>query len=103
MKQPNENSSAGTTHVNGDPSPMSPDAVEKDSDYDVMREYEHGHYWPSAEEIIVRHRATDTFWRAVYQVRADDDDSHYGANWQEVSPSIVSVTRYTPVRRDGSR
>lgn len=47
------------------PSPRSPKDVTADPDYEVMSGYFRGHYWPWADEIVVRHKATGTFWKPV--------------------------------------
>jgi hypothetical protein len=82
----------------GDPSPGSPRKVVADRDYEEMRNFVRGHFYPSAEEIVVKHKSSGTFWRAIFQVRDDDDDSEYSAKWTEVRPEQEIVTKYVPVK-----
>lgn len=79
------------------PSPRSPKDVADSSSYEVMRDSIPGNYWPSAEELVVKHKATGTFWKAVYQVRADDSDYGEPAHWKEVRPEPITRVRYVPV------
>lgn len=74
----------------------SPETIANDSAFEVMRGYHAGNYWPSASELVVKHKATGTYWRAIYQERADDNDYSLSATWTEVKP--VTVTKYEPVR-----
>lgn len=80
------------------PSPKSPSDVAKDSDYEVMRDSLGGSYWPSADEMIVKHKATETFWRAVYSVGADDSDYALSATWKQVCPEPVTRMKYVEVQ-----
>jgi hypothetical protein len=79
------------------PTPQSPVQVSESSDYEVMTDYIPGHYWPSADEIVVRHKKSNTYWRAVYAVREDDSDADMGATWKQVAPKKVTITKYEAV------
>lgn len=77
-----------------DPSPMSPAKVAKNRSYQVMYDYEGGQWFPHADEMIVRHKKSNTFWRAVYRVGEDNSDYELSATWREVIPQIVLVHKY---------
>jgi hypothetical protein len=81
----------------GDPFPQSPLLVSKDANYEVMTNYIRNDYYPSADEIVVRHKASNTFWRAVYSVREDDSDFSVSATWTQVVPEQVITTRYKTI------
>ena len=83
--------------MNPDPSPKSPEQVSKSRAYEVMSDYVGGSYYPSADEIIVKHKASNTFWRAVYAVREDDSDWQYSVPWRQVVPTTVTITKYEPL------
>jgi hypothetical protein len=71
------------------PSPRSPSEVSRDPAYEVMTAYEHGNYWPSADDIVVKHKETGTFWRAVYAMRNDDSDYEVpNTSWKQVVPEV---------------
>ena len=76
------------------PSPKSPKQVSKSPHYEVMSDYVGGHYWPSADEVVVRHKASNTFWRAVYAVHEDDSEWGFSANWRQVKPKQRTITEY---------
>ena len=80
-----------------DPSPKSPEQVSKSKDYEVMSDYVGGSYYPSADEIVVKHKTSNTFWRAVYAVHEDDSDWQYSATWRQVVPQRVTITKYEPI------
>jgi len=83
--------------VEGDPSPRSPKNVAQDTSYESVPNFVRGNYWPSADELIVKHKTTGTFWLVVYQVRADDSDYGMSATWKQVRPEIVTLTKYVVV------
>jgi hypothetical protein len=85
------------TKVIGDPTPMSPIMAEKSPDYEIMTDYSPGIYYPSGAEVIVKHKKSKTFWRAVYAVREDDSDADFGATWTQVKPKRVTITEYERV------
>jgi hypothetical protein len=68
------------------PTPRSPADVSRDPAYEVMHDSVSATYWPSADHVIVRHKVTGAFWRAVYAVRADDSDYEMSAHWTRVRP-----------------
>jgi len=72
--------------MNPNPTPKSPKQISEDPSYKVMDNYIGGSWYPSAAEMIVKHKASNTFWRAVYSVREDDSDFENGAAWQQVAP-----------------
>lgn len=76
------------------PTPQSPVAVEKNPDYEIMTDYEPGNWYPSAAEVVAKHKATGTFWMAVYRVREDDSDADCGATWRQVFPKKITITKY---------
>jgi len=79
------------------PTPSSPEQVSKNPDYQVMTDYVSGSYYPSADEVIVKHVTSNTFWRAVYRVHKDDSDYSCGATWYQVVPETVTIIRYKSV------
>jgi hypothetical protein len=83
--------------MNPNPTPQSPIQAEKNPEYEVMTDYVSDSYYPSAAEVIVRHKASNTFWRAVYRVREDDSDADMGATWNRVVPEKVTITKYKTV------
>lgn len=83
---------------NGNPTPQSPIQVEKNSEYEIMTDYVPDSYWPSAAEVVARHKKSDTFWKAVYAVREDDSDADCGATWRQVTPKKVTITKYESVK-----
>lgn len=76
------------------PTPKSPEQVSKSPDYEVMSDYVGGHYWPSADEVVVKHKSSNTFWRAVYAVGEDDSEWVFSATWRQVTPVQVTTTKY---------
>jgi len=80
------------------PTPNCPTHVFNDSDYEVMTNYLRGHYWPSAEEIIVRHKKSNTYWKAIYAVREDDSDADFPATWKQVIPNKIEMIEYKEVK-----
>ncbi len=83
--------------VVGDPTPRSPASVCDDPDYECMNDYEPQGFWPSANEVVVRHKETGTFWRAVYRLREDDTDAYCSATWTQVQPRQILLTKYVDV------
>ena len=83
-----------------DPTPQSPIAVEKNPAYELMDDYVSATYWPSAAEVVVRHKESNTFWQAVYAVREDDSDAEFSATWTQVAPKQVVITKYEPLRKE---
>lgn len=81
----------------GNPTPQSPLAVEKNPDYELMTDYVGGNYYPSAAEVVAKHKATGTYWQAVYAVREDDSDADMSATWHQVVPKKVTITKYERV------
>lgn len=79
------------------PSNKSPASMFHDHDYEVMGDYIPNEYWPSASEMIVKHKQSNTFWRAVYAIREDDSDAELPATWVQVVPEIVTVTKYKTI------
>lgn len=73
---------------------MSPIQAGQNPDYERMTGYQADSYWPSAVQIVVRHKATNTFWSAVYAIREDDSDAEYSASWRQVVPETVTITKY---------
>lgn len=80
------------------PSPKSPSDVAKDPDYEVMTDSLGGNWWPSADEMIVKHKSTGTFWRAVYGVSADGSDYGLSAHWKQVRPEPATRVKYVEVQ-----
>lgn len=80
------------------PTPKSPEQIAKDPAYKVMHDYIRGSYYPSADEVIVKHIESETFWKAVYSVRDDDSDYCFGATWRQVAPKSVITTEYNDVK-----
>jgi len=77
------------------PGQKSPKQVSLDLDYEVMHNNDSpGTYYPPSEEIIVKHKGSNTFWRAVYSMRDDDSDYDCVARWRQVFPKQVTITRY---------
>jgi hypothetical protein len=83
--------------VVGDPTPRSVASVCGDPAYEGMTDYEPQSFWPSANEVVVRHKETATFWRAVYKVRENNSDVYCSASWTQVQPQQVTVTKYVDV------
>lgn len=83
--------------MNPNPTPQSPVQVEKNPEYEIMTDYAPGNWYPSASEIIVRHKKSNTFWMAVYAVREDDSDADCGATWRQVTPKKVTIIKYESV------
>ena len=81
-----------------DPTPHSPEQVAGNPDYEVMRDYNPGSYYPSADEIVVKHKKSETFWRAVYAVREDDSDFDCSTTWRQVVPKKITITQYDIVQ-----
>ena len=81
-----------------DPTPQSPLAVEKNPAYEAVSDYVPEQYWPNGAEFIVKHKATGTFWKAVYAVRMDDSDADMSATWRQVAPKKVTITKYEDVK-----
>lgn len=79
------------------PSPASPGNVAKNKAYEVMHDYVSGSWYPSADEIIVKHKKSGTFWRAVYRVYEDSSEYDYSATWTQVTPSQRTITEYKPI------
>ena len=75
----------------------SPISVSKDKAYEVMRDYVGGSWYPSADEIIVKHIKSGTFWRAIYRVYEDSSEADCSANWTQVTPSQRTITEYKPI------
>lgn len=80
------------------PTPRSPAEVFQNSDYEIMTDYQGNAFYPQASECVAKHRASNTFWRAVYAVRDDDSDSGLSATWCQVKPKQITVTIYEEVR-----
>ena len=89
MKKPKQLKS-----LNLNPTPQSPIQVEKNPEYEVMTDYVPASYWPSAAEVIVRHKKSNTFWKAVYAVREEDSDAEYSTTWRRVVPAKITITEY---------
>lgn len=83
--------------MNPNPTPQSPIQVEKNPEYELMTDYVGDSYWPSAAEVVVKHKKSGTFWKAVYAVREDDSDADCGATWRQVVPKKVTITKYENV------
>jgi len=84
-----------------DPSGHSPEKVAEDPAYEVMNEYQRGNYWPSACEIVVKHKETSSYWRAVYAVGDDNSDWEFPCTWNQVFPEQVTITRYKTSKERG--
>lgn len=78
----------------GDPGRRSPQDVSKSSAYETMNGYSQEAYFPSAAAIVVKHKKTQTYWRAVYSVRDDDSDFGWPATWEQVEPEQITITKY---------
>jgi hypothetical protein len=83
--------------MNPNPTPQSPIQVEKNPEYEIMTDYAGGSYYPSAAEVIVRHKKSGTYWKAIYRVREDDSDADWPATWRRVVPKKMTVTKYENV------
>lgn len=84
--------------MNPNPTPQSPIQVEKNPEYEIMTDYIPGNWYPSASEVIAKHKKTGTFWMAVYAVREDDSDADSSATWHQVVPEKVTITKYKDVK-----
>jgi hypothetical protein len=88
--------------ADGDPSPLSPKEASESSAYEVMNEYVRANYWPSADEVVVRHKASNTFWHVAYRMRADDSDYEMPAKWTQVWRMRETVVKYVPLPTKGA-
>lgn len=84
--------------VVGDPSPQSPIQVEENPEYELMSDYSPDSYYPSAAEVVARHKKSNTFWKAVYRVREDDSDADCSATWRQVVPKKITITKYESIK-----
>lgn len=82
--------------IEGDPTPQSPIDVENNTDYELMHDYVRGNWYPSASEVVAKHKKTGTFWMTIYAIREDDSDAGIPATWSQVFPKVISVIKYEP-------
>ncbi len=78
----------------GNPNGRSPVQVNGMPEYEEMIDYTQPHYYPLANEIVVMHKSTKTYWRTIYRVYDDYSEYDCGATWTEVVPEKVTITRY---------
>jgi hypothetical protein len=79
---------------NPDPTPSSPAKVCKNRAYKEMKHYQRNSYWPLADEVVVKHISSNTFWRAVYAVYDDSSNYDWAATWKQVFPKQITITKY---------
>lgn len=84
--------------VTGDPSPKSVLSVDKSSKYERMRDFVGGNWYPSAAEVVYKHKESGTFWRAVYRIYEDFSEADQSQNWTQVTPKTKTIVEYEVVK-----